>query len=84
MPDPTRQRSPSKSFTPGPSNLSNSGILRAANVSPSKGRAGSLSDLRNASPTVSPKKPLPGSRKGSIWDSFFQYDITYQGGKPKK
>ena len=68
----------------GPSTLSNSAILRASNVSPTKNRSETHNDSTTASPAASPRKTLAGARKGSIWDSFFQYDISYQGGKSKK
>jgi autophagy-related protein 11 len=55
-------------------------LSRSANASPVKNGAGSQGDLGNQSPTTSPRKQVPIQRKGSIWDSFFQYDITYQGG----
>jgi hypothetical protein len=42
-----------------------------------------LSDTRTGSPATSPVKQSVGARRGSIWDSFFQYDIMYQGGKKK-
>jgi hypothetical protein len=59
-------------------------ISRSANASPVKYRLGSQGDISNSSPTLSPRKPGPTQRKGSIWDSFFQYDITYQGGGTAK
>ncbi|KAL6706584.1 oligomeric, coiled-coil, peripheral membrane protein [Coniothyrium glycines] len=81
----SHQFSPQKSSMSGPSHLSNSGILRAAATSsPNKNRVRSQDDVRISSPTASPRKQLQSSRKGSIWDSFLQYDITYNGGKPKK
>jgi hypothetical protein len=57
---------------------SSSGVLRSANASPVKNRA-----IDDQSPTASPRKQMPSQRRGSIWDSFFQYDITYQGGNGK-
>ncbi|KAH5508326.1 autophagy-related protein [Parastagonospora nodorum] len=69
-PNLSRQHTPQK---PGPSN---STMLRSANASPVKNRVGSQSDQ-------SPRRPTPVQRKGSIWDSFFQYDIEYSGGNGK-
>ncbi|KAL1656476.1 oligomeric, coiled-coil, peripheral membrane protein [Didymella pomorum] len=69
---------------PGPSNVvSHAATARSPNASPAKQRVGSLSDARTGSPATSPTKQPVGARRGSIWDSFFQYDITYQGGKKK-
>ncbi|KAF1836244.1 hypothetical protein BDW02DRAFT_567296 [Decorospora gaudefroyi] len=70
-------QSPYRFFKSSPSNL------RSANTSPVKHRVASQSDLRTASPAAGPQKPAL-ARKGSIWDSFFQYDIEYQGKSPKK
>jgi hypothetical protein len=69
-----RRHTPQTPFMPGPSS-------RSANGSPLRKRMGSQTELQ--SPTTSPRKQPPGVRKGSIWDSFFQYDITYQGGSGK-
>jgi hypothetical protein len=52
--------------------------------SPAKSKAGSHNHMGTQSPGASPRKPAPLQRKGSVWDSFFQYDITYQGGKAMK
>jgi len=65
------------------SNMSGSGLMRSttSNVSPTKSRVGSAGDLARAgSPAGSPSKraPAPRERKGSIWDSLFQVDVTYQ------
>ncbi|KNG49507.1 taz1-interacting factor 1 [Stemphylium lycopersici] len=57
--------------------------LRSMNTSPVKQRVGSQADLRTASPSASQARS-PLARKGSIWDSFFQYDIEYQGKAAKK
>jgi hypothetical protein len=68
----------------GPSKLSESGLLRStasANVSPSKSRVHSATDLARAgSPVGSPSKRVPANRerKSSIWDSLFQVDVMYQ------
>ncbi|CAN9096277.1 unnamed protein product [Alternaria sp. RS040] len=50
-------------------------------TSPTKNRLGSLSDLRGS---LADSRKSPFARKGSIWDSFFQYDIEYQGKASKK
>lgn len=50
-------------------------------TSPTKNRLGSLSDLRGS---LADSRKSPLARKGSIWDSFFQYDIEYQGKASKK
>jgi hypothetical protein len=53
------------------------------NTSPVKQKAGSQSDIRAGSPSTSQRRE-PHARKSSIWDSFFQYDIEYQGKASKK
>ncbi|RZK32850.1 MAG: hypothetical protein EOO61_16530 [Hymenobacter sp.] len=63
--------------------ISNAATLRSPNTSPVKQRVGSLSETRMGSPATSPAKQSTGARRSSIWDSFFQYDISYQGGKKK-
>lgn len=58
--------------------------VTSSNMAQSTSRGASHS----ATPSTSPKKhvPPPVTRNGStgIWDSFFQYNIMYQGGKGKK
>ncbi|KAJ4382358.1 oligomeric, coiled-coil, peripheral membrane protein [Didymella sp. IMI 355093] len=79
-----RQKRPDYVSMPVPSNvMSHAATARSPNASPAKQRVGGLPDTRAGSPATSPVKQLVGARRGSIWDSFFQYDITYQGGKKK-
>jgi hypothetical protein len=74
----------STSHTANSVHMSESGLLRStasANVSPSKSRVHSASDLARAgSPAGSPSKRVPANRerKSSIWDSLFQVDVMYQ------
>lgn len=86
----SQYQSPRKSSMPAL--LSN---LRSINTSPVKQQqqqqqrgVGSQSEVGLASPSAGsssghPRRE-PHARKSSIWDSFFQYDIEYQGKASKK
>lgn len=63
--------------------VNSSAVVRSPSASPIKQKPGSQQDLRTESQVASPGKQPVSPRRGSIWDSFFQYDITYQGGKKK-
>lgn len=84
------QRSPRPRLSPRKSSATNpsaSALLRSASnaSSPSKSRVGATSDMarrEGGSPTASPsKKQPPKPRSGSIWDSLFQVDISYQSSR---
>jgi hypothetical protein len=50
-------------------------------TSPSKSRVG-MDASQSASPATSPSKKVQSkTRSGSIWDSIFQVDISYQSSK---
>lgn len=61
--------------------MTGSGVLRGAELrigSPDKQRVVREGEAgRAGSPGMSPRKQPPG-RKGSIWDSLFHVDVTYQ------
>lgn len=82
-----RDNSPRKAADSGPLTMSGSGVLRIGtpSQSPSKSRVGSAVDLaRSGSPAASPSKRPSKPRSGSIWDSLFQVDISYQSSKGRK
>jgi hypothetical protein len=57
------------------------GLSASQTTSPSKSRVG-MGASQIASPATSPsKKVQPKPRSGSIWDSIFQVDISYQSSK---
>jgi len=69
---------------PGPSSVvGNVAALRSPDSLPIKQRVSSQPDALAGSSATSPAKQPGGARRSSIWDSFFQYDITYQGTKKK-
>jgi hypothetical protein len=80
-PTPERFGSPSKVFPLGSSSVVGSDVLSGAEPrmsSPDKQRVVHEGEAARAgSPGSSPRKLLPG-RKGSIWDSLFHVDVTYQ------
>ena len=63
--------------------VSSSAVVHSPGTSPVRQKPGSQQDVRTETQGTSPGKQPAGPRRGSIWDSFFQYDITYQGGKKK-
>lgn len=71
-----------------PALLSNLRSMNTLPVKQQQQRAGgaSLSEVGVASPSSSStsQRREPHARKSSIWDSFFQYDIEYQGKTAKK
>ncbi|KAJ8111280.1 hypothetical protein OPT61_g6086 [Boeremia exigua] len=82
VPSHARPQRPEHISLPGPSNVVGlSAAVRTPNASAIQQRVGSQSDTRTGSPATSPNRQPAGARRSSIWDSFFQYDITYQGGK---
>ncbi|KAL5426644.1 hypothetical protein PMIN06_007108 [Paraphaeosphaeria minitans] len=76
-----RYVSPLRGLSLGSSSMVGSGVLRGAEArmgSPDKQKVVREAEVARAvSPATSPRKQPPG-RKGSIWDSLFHVDVTYQ------